>query len=163
MRCPRRASPGGLGPKRSRPTRSIKSRMVRTFDRTNQRQITCDVCSPCRARMGAVVGLRDRSGKPSVPIGQRKPGYPKPNHGTTPSLPFEAVRLGQSTIGEIGDRLGRRGLERVTGVAQLDTTLAWYRRLIPSPASSTDPYADHTLLCDCDRTCRAPFRVPEEI
>ena len=36
----------------------------------------------------------------------------------------------RSTLAEIGKRLGRRGLERVAGVAQPDTILAWYRRLI---------------------------------
>ena len=36
----------------------------------------------------------------------------------------------RSTLPEIGKRLGRTGLERVAGVAQPDTILAWYRRLI---------------------------------
>src|SRR5690242_6450273 len=36
----------------------------------------------------------------------------------------------RSTLAEIGKRLGRRGLEQVAGVAQPDTILAWYRRLI---------------------------------
>jgi putative transposase len=36
----------------------------------------------------------------------------------------------RSTLAEIGRRLGRRGLEQVSGVAQPDTILAWYRRLI---------------------------------
>jgi putative transposase len=36
----------------------------------------------------------------------------------------------RSTLAEIGRRLGRRGLEQVAGVAQPDTILAWYRRLI---------------------------------
>ena len=36
----------------------------------------------------------------------------------------------RSTLAEIGKRLGRRGLEKVAGVAQPDTILAWYRRLI---------------------------------
>jgi len=36
----------------------------------------------------------------------------------------------RSTLAEIGERPGRRGLERVAGVAQPDTILAWYRRLI---------------------------------
>ena len=36
----------------------------------------------------------------------------------------------RSTLAEIGQRLGRRGLEQVAGVAQPDTILAWYRRLI---------------------------------
>src|ERR1019366_2137626 len=34
------------------------------------------------------------------------------------------------TLAEIGRRLGRKGLEKVAGVAQPDTILAWYRRLI---------------------------------
>jgi hypothetical protein len=33
-------------------------------------------------------------------------------------------------LAEIGKRLGRRSLERVAGVAQPETILAWYRRLI---------------------------------
>src|ERR1700719_1954811 len=36
----------------------------------------------------------------------------------------------RSTLAEIGKRLGGRGLEQVAGVAQPDTILAWYRRLI---------------------------------
>jgi len=36
----------------------------------------------------------------------------------------------RSTLAEMGKRLGRRGLEQVAGVAQPDTILAWYRRLI---------------------------------
>ena len=36
----------------------------------------------------------------------------------------------RSTLAEIGKRLGRRGPEQVAGVAQPDTILAWYRRLI---------------------------------
>ena len=36
----------------------------------------------------------------------------------------------RSSLAEIGKRLGRRGLERVAGVAQPETILAWYRRLI---------------------------------
>src|ERR1019366_9669839 len=36
----------------------------------------------------------------------------------------------RSTRAEIGRRLGRKGLEKVTGVAHPDTILAWYRRLI---------------------------------
>jgi len=36
----------------------------------------------------------------------------------------------RSTLAEIGKRLGRRGLEQVAGIAQPDTILAWYRRLI---------------------------------
>jgi hypothetical protein len=36
----------------------------------------------------------------------------------------------RSTLAEIGRRLGRRGLEKVAGVAQPDTILTWYRRLI---------------------------------
>ena len=36
----------------------------------------------------------------------------------------------RSSLAEIGKRLGRRGLEQVAGVAQPDTILAWYRRLI---------------------------------
>ena len=36
----------------------------------------------------------------------------------------------RSTLAEIGKRLGRRALEQVAGVAQPDTILAWYRRLI---------------------------------
>ena len=36
----------------------------------------------------------------------------------------------RSTLAEIGRRLGRKGLEKVASVAQPDTILAWYRRLI---------------------------------
>src|SRR6476646_8134615 len=36
----------------------------------------------------------------------------------------------RSTLAEIGKRLGRKALRRVAGVAQPDTILAWYRRLI---------------------------------
>ena len=36
----------------------------------------------------------------------------------------------RSTLAEIGRRLGRDALERVTSVAKHDTTLAWYSRLI---------------------------------
>jgi transposase InsO family protein len=36
----------------------------------------------------------------------------------------------RSTLAEIGKKLGRRGLEQVAGVAQPETILAWYRRLI---------------------------------
>src|SRR5580658_10041403 len=36
----------------------------------------------------------------------------------------------RSTLAEIGKRLGREGLEQVASVAQPDTILAWYRRLI---------------------------------
>ncbi|HMD86491.1 MAG TPA: integrase core domain-containing protein [Terriglobia bacterium] len=36
----------------------------------------------------------------------------------------------RSTLAEIGRRLGRRGLEKVAGVAQPDTILTWYRWLI---------------------------------
>jgi putative transposase len=36
----------------------------------------------------------------------------------------------RSTLAEIGRRLGRRGLEKLAGVAQPDTILAWYPRLI---------------------------------
>jgi hypothetical protein len=36
----------------------------------------------------------------------------------------------RSTLAEFGQRLGRRGLEKVAGVAQPETILAWYRRLI---------------------------------
>ena len=36
----------------------------------------------------------------------------------------------RSTLAEMGKRLGRKGLEQVAGVAQPDTILAWYRRLI---------------------------------
>jgi Homeodomain-like domain len=36
----------------------------------------------------------------------------------------------RSTLAEIGKRLGRKGLKEVARVAQPDTILAWYRRLI---------------------------------
>ena len=36
----------------------------------------------------------------------------------------------RSTLAEIARRLGRKGLEKVAGVAHPDTILAWYRRLI---------------------------------
>jgi len=36
----------------------------------------------------------------------------------------------RSTLAEIGKRLGRRALKEVARVAQPDTILAWYRRLI---------------------------------
>jgi putative transposase len=36
----------------------------------------------------------------------------------------------RSTLAEMGKRLGRRGLEQVASVAQPDTILACYRRLI---------------------------------
>src|SRR6204780_425667 len=36
----------------------------------------------------------------------------------------------RSTLAEMGKRLGRRGLEQVASVAQPDTILAWYRKLI---------------------------------
>src|SRR5262245_6299746 len=36
----------------------------------------------------------------------------------------------RSTLAEIGNRLGRKGLKEVARVAQPDTILAWYRRLI---------------------------------
>src|SRR5664279_1006422 len=36
----------------------------------------------------------------------------------------------RSTLAEMGKRLGRRGLAQVASVAQPDTILAWYRRLI---------------------------------
>jgi len=36
----------------------------------------------------------------------------------------------RSTLAEIDERLGRRGLEQVAGVVQPATILAWYRRLI---------------------------------
>jgi hypothetical protein len=36
----------------------------------------------------------------------------------------------RSTLAEIGKRPGRTGPEQVAGVAQPDTILAWYRRLI---------------------------------
>ena len=36
----------------------------------------------------------------------------------------------RSTLAEIGKRLGRKALAQVAGVAQPDTILAWYRRLI---------------------------------
>jgi putative transposase len=35
----------------------------------------------------------------------------------------------RATLGEIGHRLGRRVLGEVANVAQLDTILAWYRKL----------------------------------
>ena len=36
----------------------------------------------------------------------------------------------RATLAEIGKRLGRQGLEQVARLAQLDTILAWYRRLV---------------------------------
>jgi hypothetical protein len=36
----------------------------------------------------------------------------------------------RSTLAEMGKRLARRGLEQVASVAQPDTILAWYRRLV---------------------------------
>jgi putative transposase len=37
---------------------------------------------------------------------------------------------GHSTLGEIGHRLGRKVLDEVANLAQPDTTLAWYRKLV---------------------------------
>jgi hypothetical protein len=44
----------------------------------------------------------------------------------------------RATLGEIGHRLGRKGLAEVATVAKPDTILAWYRKLVthklkPSP------------------------------
>jgi putative transposase len=36
----------------------------------------------------------------------------------------------RSTLAEIGNRLGRKGLQQVAFIAKPDTILAWYRRLI---------------------------------
>src|SRR6516164_9001130 len=36
----------------------------------------------------------------------------------------------RTTLAEIGKRLGRNALQKVAGIAQPDTLLAWYRRLI---------------------------------
>ena len=36
----------------------------------------------------------------------------------------------RATLGEIGDQLGRKGLDEVVNVARPDTILAWYRKLV---------------------------------
>ena len=36
----------------------------------------------------------------------------------------------RATLAEIGRRLGRKGLQRVAGIAKPDTILAWYRQLV---------------------------------
>src|SRR5215831_1115388 len=36
----------------------------------------------------------------------------------------------RATLAEIGKRLGRKGLQQVARIAQPDTILAWYRRLV---------------------------------
>jgi len=36
----------------------------------------------------------------------------------------------RATLAEIGKRLGRKGLQQVARLAQPDTILAWYRRLV---------------------------------
>ena len=43
---------------------------------------------------------------------------------------FRLTNPERATVAEIGKRLGRRALREVAGVAQPDTMLAWYRRLV---------------------------------
>ena len=67
--------------------RSPIARMVKIFDRTIQRQITYDVRSPCKTKMGTVVGLCNRSGKPAVAAAKRIPGCREPDLAITPFCP----------------------------------------------------------------------------
>ena len=46
----------------------------------------------------------------------------------------------RATLAEIGKRLGRKGLEQVARLAQPDTILAWYRRLV---AEKFDQFREH--------------------
>jgi hypothetical protein len=40
------------------------------------------------------------------------------------------TRHERSTLGEIGKRLGRKGLEKVASVARPETVLGWFRKLV---------------------------------
>ena len=45
----------------------------------------------------------------------------------------------RATLGEIGHRLGRKVLGEVANVAQPDTILAWYRKLVPANSMARRP------------------------
>jgi hypothetical protein len=105
--------------------------MVKIFDRTIQRQITYDVRSPLQNKEWARL-LAYVTGLVNQQLLLQNEYLAAENRILRSHLPAR-LRLSdpeRSTLAEIGKRLGRRGLEQVAGVAQPDTILAWYRRLI---------------------------------
>jgi putative transposase len=80
---------------------------------------------------GATAGLRYRNGQPRTSFTERVSGDGEP-HPESPDQ-GSAVTLRQeekATLAEIAHRLGRKALEEVSGAAQPDTILGWYRKLI---------------------------------
>ena len=105
--------------------------MVKIFDRTIRGQITYAVRSPLQEKkwvrlLAYVTGLVNQQ------LLLQNEYLAAENRILRSHLPAR-LKLSDPeryTLAEIGKRLGCERLEHVAGVAQADTILAWYRRLI---------------------------------
>jgi hypothetical protein len=80
--------------------------------------------------LAAHPGLRHGDGGPRAAGPKRISGRRKPYPESSTDGSTEASDAERATLGEIGHRLGRKVLAEVATVAQPDTILAWYRKLV---------------------------------
>jgi hypothetical protein len=79
---------------------------------------------------GAVVGVGDWDGQPATAAAERIPDRGKQDSALTFAWRVPLTNAQRATLAEIAKRMGRRALEQVASVAQPETILAWYRKLI---------------------------------